>query len=310
MIALNIPQVLMMIAANWMVAKAMDLTPGKRMAFLLISSCMYSGLLFSLMMEQYIVAYFWLALCVYQICKKGKPDTFVLYGAGGSLLTSMILMPAASDKHPVKQFKDWFRDMLICGLGFVGLMLVFARVDVFTSIALRFSEFTDYTEANPTQMPLTFFNKLCQFTEFVKNCFAVPDAGISLDFKPFPSWQLHPVTGLNWVGIGILVLCFVSFVWNRKNRSSRVAAFWVAFSAGMLLVLGWGTAENGLILYALYFGWAYLALLFQLAEKLESKLRIRHLTLICGIAASAGLLVLNIPAILEMIRFAIEYYPA
>ena len=78
----------------------------------------------------------------------------------------------------------------------------------------------------------------------------------------------------------------------------------------MLLILGWGTAENGLILYALYFGWAYLVLLFQLVEKIETTLRIKYLTVVCGIAASGGLLVLNIPAILEMISFAIAYYPA
>ena len=304
-IALNCAQLIMLFFANYMLARLLRLSPVKRIVFMILSSCTYGQLLFSLMMEQYIVAYFWLIFCVYQICENGKPDRMVLWGAGGTLLTSLILLPSMSDKHPIKQFKNWFMDMVKCGLGFVGMMLACCRFDVISILFYSVSELSSFTGKSVTLM-----DKVNQYTQFVKDCFAVPDAGISLDFKPFPSWQLHAVTGLNWVGIGILVLCFVSFVWNRKNRSSRVAAFWVAFSAGMLLVLGWGTAENGLILYALYFGWAYLALLFQLAEKLESKLRIKHLTLICGMAASAGLLVLNIPAILEMIRFAIEYYPA
>ena len=88
-----------------------------------------------------------------------------------------------------------------------------------------------------------------------------------------------------------------------------MAAFWVAFSAVMLLILGWGTAENGLILYALYFGWAFLALLFQLVEKIGETLRVKYLTEVCSFAAAAGLLVCNIPAIMEMIEFAVMYYP-
>ena len=310
MTVLNLPQLLLLVAANWMVAKMMDLTPGKRSCFVILSSCMYSNLLFSLMMEQYIVAYFWLAFCAYQICKKGRPDTFVMYGAGGTLLTTMILMPALSEKHPVKQFKGWFADMVKYGLGFIALMLLFARFDIFTSLLMRVKEFTGYADPAQPVEQLNFINKLYQFTEFVKNCFALPAAGASLTFKPYPSWQLHPISALNWVGIGILVLCLISFLWNRKDRSSRVAAFWVVFSGVMLLVLGWGTGENGLILYALYFGWAFLVLLFQLVEKLESTLHIPYFTVICSIAASFGLLLVNIPAILEMIRFAIEYYPA
>lgn len=310
MILLNLPQLLLLVAANWMVAKLMDLHPAKRILFVILSSCMYSNLLFSLMMEQYIVAYFWLVFCVYQICKQGRPDSFVMYGAGGTLLTTMILLPAMSDKHPLKQFKSWFRDMLKFGFGFVGLMLVFARFDIFTSLFTRVGEFLGYTESVDTAVPLTFFDKVCQFTEFVKNCFAVPNADVSLTFKPFPSWQLQPITTLNWVGIGILVLCLISLIWNRNNKSSRLAAFWVAFSAIMLLLLGWGTSENGLILYSLYFGWAYLVLLFQLVDRIEQTLRIKYLTAVCAIAASVSLLIVNIPAIMAMISFAIAYYPA
>ena len=310
MILLNLPQLVMLLAANWMVAKAMDLTPGKRICYLILSSCMYSNLLFSVMMEQYIVAYFWLALAVYQICKKGRPDTLVMYGAGGTLLTTMILMPTLSRKHPVKQFKDWFLEMVKWGLGFVGLMLVFARFDIFTNLLTRLSEYTGFTEDTAVPFDLSFSGKLCQFTEFVKNCFAVPNAGVSLTFKPFPSWQLENITALNWVGIGILVLCAISAIWNPKNTSSRAAAFWVVFSGIMLLILGWGTSENGLILYSLYFGWAYLTLLFQLVDKVGDVLKLKPLVYVCTAAASAGLLIVNIPAILKMIRFAIAYYPA
>jgi hypothetical protein len=75
------------------------------------------------------------------------------------------------------------------------------------------------------------------------------------------------------------------------------------------LGLGWGTKENGLILYALYFGWAFLVLLFQLVEKIENKLNIKCLIPVVTMVAVIALLVINIPAILEMVNFAITYYP-
>ena len=303
--ALALGQLLVLLTANFMLARMLKLSPAKRMVFMLLSSCTYAQLLFAVMMEQYIVAYFWLIFCMYQICERGKPERMVLWGAGGSLLTSLILLPAMSDKHPVKQFKDWFMDMVEYGLEFVGMILVCCRFDTITALLRSTREMRGYMGGH-----ITWENKLFQYTEFVRNCFAAPNAGINLTAEAYPSWQLEPVTALNWVGIGILVLCGISAVWNREKKSTRMAALWAAFSVVMLFVLGWGTAENGLILYALYFGWAFLVLLFQLAEKLEETLRIRHFACLCDILAAAGLLAVNIPAILEMIQFALTYYPA
>ena len=304
-VMLMVGQLVLLVAANWMIGRMMELRGAKLLCFLCLNSCMYSNLLFSLMMEQYIVAYFWLAFLFYQICKKNHPHPFLVMAAGGTMLTSMILLPSLSKKHPVKQFKEWFLDMVKYGLGFVGLMLVFARFDIFTSLISSVKGFTGYTTG-----ALTAWDKLFQYTEFVKNCFALPVAGVNTSMKGFASWQLAPVTAINWVGVGLLLLTAVSAVWNWKNKSSRMAALWVGFSVVMLFVLGWGTAENGLILYSLYFGWAFLVLLFQLVERIEETLRIRHLTVICGIAAAGALLAMNIPAILDMIRFAVAYYPA
>jgi hypothetical protein len=104
-------------------------------------------------------------------------------------------------------------------------------------------------------------------------------------------------------------LAVISAIWNRDKKSSLLAAGWVGFSVIMLLGLGWGTKENGLILYALYFGWAFLVLLFQLVEKIENKLTIKFLIPVVTMVAVIALLVINIPAILEMVNFAITYYP-
>ena len=123
------------------------------------------------------------------------------------------------------------------------------------------------------------------------------------------SWQMVPASKIHPAGTLILVLCAISALLNRKKKSSLLAAGWVGFSLVMLLGLGWGTAENGLILYALYFGWAYLVLLFQLAEKIGQVSKVNYLTEVLSIGGAALMAACNIPAIMEMVRFAMTYFP-
>lgn len=300
----NMVQVVMLFAANFMLAKMMRLNPTKRVCFMLLASCTYTHLLFTLMMEQYIVAYFWLVFCIYLISKKQRPDRIALWGAGGTLLTSLILLPFMSEKNPTRNFKEWFIDMVKFGLEFVAVMLVFCRFDVIFNLVSNISQLRDYTGKN-----LTFADKLYQYISFVASYFVAPDAGVNTTAVDHISWQLNPVTSINFIGVAIVSLVIVSAVLNRDKKSSLLSVGWVAFSVVMLLGLGWGTKENGLILYALYFGWAFLVLLFQLVEKIEDKLNTKFLVPVIIIGCAVVLAVINIPAIMEMVNFAITYFP-
>ena len=301
---IDIIQVIMLFAANFMLAKMMKLYPIKRVCFMLLTSCTYTHLLFILMMEQYIVAYFWLIFCIYLIIENQHPDRIALWGAGGTLLTSMVLLPFMSDKNPIRNFKEWFSDMVRYGLEFVAVMLVFCRFDVIFNLVSRLSFLSSFTGKK-----LTFADKLYQYISFIANCFVAPDAGVNTTAVNHISWQLNPVTGLNFVGAAILLLVIVSAILNREKRSSMLSAGWVAFSGVILLGVGWGTKENGLILYSLYFGWAFLVLLFQLVEKIEDKLNVQFLVPVFCIGCAVVLAVVNIPAIMELVNFAITYFP-
>lgn len=309
-ILVNMVQVIMLFAANFMLAKMLKLNPIKRVCFMLLTSCTYTHLLFTLMMEQYIVAYFWLIFCVYLISENQRPNRIALWGAGGTLLTSMVLLPFLPDKNPVRNFREWFADMVKFGLEFVTVMLVFCRFDVIFNLVPRISYLGRFTGKT-----VTFADKFYQYITFISNCFVAPDAGVSTatvqhsSAVPDISWQLNTVTSINFIGITILLLAIVSAVLNRDKKSSLLSAGWVAFSVVMLLGLGWGTQENGLILYALYFGWAFLVLLFQLVEKTEDKLNIKFLVPVFSIGCTVVLAVVNIPAILEIVNFAITYFP-
>ena len=55
---------------------------------------------------------------------------------------------------------------------------------------------------------------------------------------------------------------------------------------------------------------AILVLLWQLAEKIGEKLRWQAFAPLCAAAAAIALARINIPAIWEMLQFAVTYYPA
>lgn len=301
---MNSVQIVMLFTANFMLTKMMKLNPVKRICFMLLNSCTYTQLLFTLMMEQYIVAYFWLIFCMYLISEKQQPDRIALWGASGTLLTGMILLPFTSNKSPFKNFKEWFADMVKYGLEFVAVMLVFCRFDVIFNLTTKVSYLSGFTVRN-----LTLMDKVCQYTAFIRNCFTAPDAGVNTTAVDHISWQLNTVTSINSIGVIILLLVIVSTILNRDKKSSLLAAGWVAFSVVMLLGLGWGTKENGLILYALYFGWAFLVLLFQLVERIENKLNVKFLVPLLSIGCAVALAAFNIPAIMKMVNFAITYFP-
>ncbi len=298
----NIMQVILMWASIFIISKMMNLTPLKRICFITTAFSTYTFLLFSLMMEQYIIAFFWLSLAMYSVSTIGKTGNFIFCGATGTLLSSAIVLPFVSLHYKQKKFKLWIYDMVKACLSFIALMLAFCRFDIIYNLISKIRQLIGYTGK---AVPLS--SKLYQFTAFVRYCFVAPDT--SVNNQIYPSWQLIMPNKINLFGVIILLAILVSVIINRNKKSSLIAGAWSLYSIILLFIVGWGTQENGLILYALYFGWAFMTLLFQLIEKLEDKLKIRFLIPAFTVIAVALLLSINIPAINKLIHFAITYYP-
>lgn len=300
----NFAQILMLVFASFVLSKAVADSAAKRICFMLISFCSYTYMLASLMIEQYVTAYFWLSLCVYIICRNRRAESISMFGAGGTLITGMILLPAMSGKSPLKDFRGWFADMLHYGIGFVLLMLAFGRFDVFYNAVDSVVSLSEYAGGS-----VGFGQRLLQYIAFVGDCFASPSAGAALNRLGNISWQLEPVAALSIAGCAVFLLCITSAFINKDKIISRLALYWIGLSLLMLLVLGWGTMENGLVLYTLYFGWAFISLLFQLAQWFADKLGLKLLLPALSILAAIVLLLINIPAIIEMVGFGIKHYP-
>ena len=194
--------------------------------------------------------------------------------------------------------------MLKCGLGFTAVILAFGRFDVFYSLFGQAAFLSDFSGKK-----LTFADKALQYSEFIKKIFYAPNASTDLASFGHVSWQLLPVTQFSITGVAVLALTIAGFILNRGQAICRAAMFWVFFSALILLVLGWGTQENGLILYSLYFGWAFVLLLFKLVDGIEDKLHQRWIVPAVCSAACLFLIYQNIPAIRDLLQFAFDHYP-
>ena len=300
---LNYPQILLLFAANVLLAGLLKLTGGKRMVFLLLAWFSYPTMLFIFMMEQYIVAFFYLILLVYSACES-EPDPVALSGATGAMLTSAAMLPLMSEKRPLREFSGWYGDMLNAGLGLVIAILAFGRLDVLLEFADRFLNLNRFSGES-----LSIVERFYQYTAFLYGCLLAPAGQVCENMWGNISWQLVPAHGVCVAGLVLLALATLSAVWNRDRKSCRVAFCWLLFSLLILVGYGWGTQENGLILYSLYFGWTFLTLLYQLVGKAECRWNVKYLTVTVGLVASAVMLAVNAIGISKIISFAISNYP-
>ncbi len=304
-IILDYAQIIILIITNYILARLLKLSGYKRICFVAFLSSTYTYLLFSIMMEQYIVAYFYLILCLYIHSDNDSFDTFLLFAASGTLLTSSIIIPIVLWRKCSGEFVIWIKNLLkIIGKFFV-LMLAFGRFDLFYNLVEKVILFSSFSGQ---QLSLT--DKILQYVVFVRSIFITPKNEIIIYPRGDIKWGLSQVDSLDFFGIAILALVTVSFILNRHKTNSRIFISWISFSVIVLVILGWGTSENGLTLYILYFGWAFISLLYQLFEFIEDKFHVRYLIPFVCVCLIVLFLILNLTEISVLFDFAFTVYPA
>ncbi|MGN1235159.1 MAG: hypothetical protein ACI4U2_04200, partial [Christensenellaceae bacterium] len=104
----------------------------------------------------------------------------------------------------------------------------------------------------------------------------------------------------------LFVLAVAAYVVCRKERFATVCAYWILVSLVILAGLGWGAAENGMVLYSMYFAWAFIGLYASVFYKLVKNQYVR-----VGVTAAVALffLVWNGIALAEIVSFGVTYYP-
>ncbi len=298
-IMMQIIQVFLLQMAMILVSRMLKLRSIDQLIFLLFLNASYPVLMFSLNMEQYIFSLFWLILFLYS-CQFGwGPKVYYFIGAAGSLLTSAVLFPLLSRS---KQLRGILKDAGRVALQALVIMVLFGRLPLLLEVASSVKENMEFTGA-----AISSGDKWLQYVNFVASCFVKPGAGVDKTTFEHVSYQLHPVHSLNILGLILMIMALAGFLLHYKQRFMKICVLWVSFSFIMLCVVGWGTAENGLILYSLYFSWAFMALLFMLIDKLLArhhwvKYSVHALLLVVMIG-------LNAQGLYDLIRFGAEYYP-
>ena len=151
---------------------------------------------------------------------------------------------------------------------------------------------------------VSFTDKIYQYTHFIESLFTATKGKIMNNDFNFISYQLTPKTSISIIGIIILLIVFISFILNRKNKMALVSFLWILFSFILLVVVGWGTKENVLILYSLYFAWAFYSLIFLLLNKIKNrKIFITLTSLLITI-----MLIFTSIEMINILKFAFQYY--
>ena len=289
-------QVFLLMVLLLLIGRMLKLSSNEKILFLIFLSSTYPVLLFSLTYEQYIFAVLWLILFLYSfIFKKDNRDVYFL-GATGSLLTSAFFFPLLSFS---KDIKAWFKEVFIVAGKFCLAVVIFGQLPVvmfpFQAVQKQLNNFTGHE--------LSFGAKFLQYINFVATCLIKPETKLNTQYL---SYQLAPVRELNYVGVALLVIALLGFLLNYQKLFARICFSWAAFSFVLLCIIGWGTNENGLVLYTLYFSWAFLSLAYMAIESIAGKIPAVKYTIIGGIIVT--ILVINVPGILDLIQFGINYY--
>jgi len=260
-------------------------------------SLSFPYILFGLVLEQYTIGLFYLITTIYYYYQNKEKINYLYLGAVGTMITSGIIFPFITK---FKGIIDWVKKVGICFLSFVTMLVLSGQFAQIFTLSDNITKMHKYMG-----LKLTFYDKFVQFTDFVRSIFLAPNGEITKNVLGDISYQLVSLKTISIIGIAILIAVFISFIINRKEKMAIISFCWVIFSFIILVLVGWGTSENGQILYSLYFAWAYYVLYFLLLNKIKNRKIFKTLMI-------ASIIIMFISMSLEManiLKFGINYFP-
>jgi len=302
-ICMGTAQMLLLLVTLFMFAKMVTKDKKDRVFFFMLLCLMYPSILFSIMMEQYIVAVFWVALYMYALIVKKQKDGVALIGATGSLLTSAAVV-VFSEETDEFDWKKYLLNIVEIAAKGVFAIVFFCRMDVISTIVDKIESLKKFSGES-----VLMKDKILQYIAFVKACFIAPAAGENWTSFKRPTWQLYEVETVSIVGVLLIVMAIAGFWMGRKQLLHKICGFWILHSIVILIMLGWGTAENGLILYGLYYGWAYWILVYNFISHWLNKCAPKMKYVLWGMILLL-LAAINGKGMLELLIFVRTHYPA
>ncbi len=292
-------QTLLFLVSVVLLSRMLELQGAEKALFLMILCLCYPTLIFILTAEQYLMAVFYLILMLYLEREPvGKGLGYI--AATGSLLTSGIWFPTVTWDRNFKKFIQ--KTLTLCG-AFFAVTILSGRLTTFLDIPTYIEGYGYYTGAD---VPL--LSKLMQYVNFAGACLVAPPSGVDFTTYRHVSWQMLPVTSWSKIGVAVMIAALGGVIVSRRKRFTKICAVWLVFSFLLLGLMGWGTIDNGLMLYSLYFGWAFVAMVFRFIDWLFNRLRPFKLAVLMGLTLLLG--ICNVYALREVLVFGTQFFPA
>lgn len=280
-----------------LISRMMKIKKTNQKYFFLLMATNFTYLIFSLLLEQYVIALFYLVLAVYYHFNNPNKTNYFYVGAAGTLSTSAIIIPFIR-KVNKKNIQKLIIPALECFVLFICIMIVSGQFPQFLTVSERIEFLSRFSGKIP------FMERIYQYTHFISGTI-IPNTGKIMIYENHPAYHSLPYTNISFSGIIILVLCYISFILNKKNKFLNFAFYWIIFSMVILFIVGWGLQENGLVLYNYYFAWAFIVLLYNLIKKMfNDDKKSNKLVLFTSIV----LLIPSIYEISKILSFAVKYY--
>lgn len=296
---LQIIQMFLYLVAMVLLSRMLEVKGAEKLLFLLLLSSTYPVLIFALSSEQYLMAVFYLVLLLY--LRKDKMEASFFYVAStGSMLTTGILFPLVTWDKSIRRFA--INTLKLCG-AFFAVMILSGRLTTFLDIGTYIAGYAPYVGGDVAPL-----SKLMQFVNFAASCIVAPPSHVDFETYSHVSWQMYPVTSWRMFGFLVLGVALLGVLVRPKAEFSQICGVWIVFSFLLLGVIGWGTIDNGLMLYTLYFGWAYAAMGFQFVDRVLEKHRTAKIVVLLIIIGL--LLMINVPALRDVLVFATQFFPA
>lgn len=198
---------------------------------------------------------------------------------GSTLLPSFSLIVLSTEKKIVNYIKSIIRYSVVI------FFTIFAfRIDLFINIEHYNNLFLGFAGG-------TLFNRLFMYFSFVSSYFFAPKC-IALGDAWSQSYYF--IFNIDFIGVFLLLSCIVSYILTRKNVLSRISLYWIIISFIILVFYGLGSSENGLIIYCVYFGWAFMILIYELLRFVSSKAKSKIIIPIFTITFVISLIYTNI----------------
>ena len=305
----------LMIIAGYLTSTIIINKQKNRWLFVGLYMSMYSSMLFIVMIEQFTVATFWVLVLVYCVCKRKKNSELPWMCATGALTTSIVLIPFICFRNEdwaniVKQICTVIKNGVKYSLSYLCVVCMFVKYDAIK----RFMD----TIKTPSFVSPDKYARMIQFINFPYTCFLEPQSEV-IDYRGHMAWYMKSVNNVNVFSVMIIVialsggLIFLCETKNNRTVQERIlgafVVMWILFSAFVLGIYGWGTGEGALVLYSLYFGWAYYLGVFLFVKRLLQNMVNENMILICGETLTVLFFFINLRSLWNMASSLAPFYP-